>query len=112
MISVSRQLNAREHHQLSYNRKSPLCRKRTNKNNTNNNMKQKILLEAKTMAREAGFHDAKRAGVWKDCEVVEPIFTDDEDHFIGFPQYILCKGGKLRWTKDHEESLDIMDGLK
>lgn len=75
-------------------------------------MKRKILLEAKRMAKEAGFHDAKRVGVWKDCEVVEPIFTDGEDHFIGFPQYILYKDGKLRWTKGYEESLDIMGGLK
>ncbi len=69
MISVSRQLNAREHHQLSYNRKSSLCYKYTNIIKTTNNMKQKILLEAKKMAKEAGFHDAKRIGQWKGYEV-------------------------------------------
>lgn len=74
-------------------------------------MKQKFLFEAKKMAREAGFHDAKRVGVWKGYEVIEPIFTDGEDHFIGFPQYILYKDGELRWTKDHEESFDIMGML-
>ncbi len=62
-------------------------------------MKRKILLEAKKKAREAGFHDAKRVGRWEEHEVVEPIFTDGVTHFIGFPQYIRCKDGKLRWTK-------------
>ena len=75
-------------------------------------MKQKILLEAKRMAREAGYHDAKRVGTWKEYEVVEPIFTDEDTHFIGFPQYILFKDGKMRWTKDYQESLDIMDALQ
>ncbi len=74
-------------------------------------MKQKILLEAKKMARNVGFHDAKHIRAWNGHEVVEPIFTDGETHFVGFPQYILYKDGKLRWTKDHEESLDIMDAL-
>ncbi len=48
-------------------------------------MKQKFLLEAKKMVKEAGYHDAKRVGKWKEYEVVEPIFTDGENHFIGFP---------------------------
>lgn len=75
-------------------------------------MKQKFLLEAKKMAKEAGYHDAKRVGNWKGFEVVEPVFTDGETHFIGFPQYILCKDGKLRWTEDYQESLDIMDAMQ
>jgi hypothetical protein len=44
--------------------------------------------------------------------VIEPIFTDGETHFIGFPQYILCNDGKLRWTEDYKESFDIMDELQ
>ena len=75
-------------------------------------MKQKFLLEAKKMAKEAGFHDAKFIGKWKEHEVIEPIFTDEETYVIGFPQYILCKDGKLRWTEDYQESLDIMDALQ
>lgn len=71
-------------------------------------MKQNFLIEAKKVAREAGYHDVRRAGEWKGYEVVEPIFTDAEEHDIGFPQYILYKDGKLRWTKDHKESLAIM----
>lgn len=74
-------------------------------------MKQKYLIGAKKMARDAGYHDAKRVGTWKEYEVVEPIFTDGQDHFIGFPQYILYKDGKLRWTNDWQESLDIMNTL-
>lgn len=72
-------------------------------------MKQGILAEARKMAKEAGFHDVKRAGSWKGYEVIEPIFTDGEIHYCGLPQYILCKGGALRWTEDDEESLAIMD---
>ncbi len=72
-------------------------------------MKQKILLEAKKMARNVGFHDAKHIRAWNGHEVVEPIFTDGETHFVGFRQYILYKDGKLRWTEGHEESLCIMD---
>lgn len=74
-------------------------------------MKQKKLLEAKKKAREAGYHDAKHVGTWKEYEVVEPIFTDGETHFIGFPQYILLKDRKMRWTKDYNESVEIMDAL-
>ncbi len=72
-------------------------------------MKQKNLLEAKKMAKEAGFHDAKRIGQWKGYEVVEPIFTDGEIHYIGFPQYILCKDGKLKWTSNMDECLAIFE---
>lgn len=74
-------------------------------------MNQKFLLEAKKMARKAGFHDVKRVGKWNGYEVFEPIFTDGNTHLIGFPQYILHKDGKLRWTENHEESLDIMVAL-
>ncbi len=41
------------------------------------------------MARDAGFHDARRVGEWNGYDVVESIFTEGETHFIGFPQYIL-----------------------
>ncbi len=74
-------------------------------------MKQKILLEAKKMAKEAGFHDAKRIGEWNGYEVVEPIFTDGEVHFTGLPQYILCKDGKLRWTSEVNECFAIFDSF-
>lgn len=75
-------------------------------------MKRKFLLEAKKMAKESGFHDAKSIGKWKEYEVIEPIFTDGETHFIGVPQYILCNDGKLRWTEDYKESFDILDTLQ
>ncbi len=74
-------------------------------------MKQTILLEAKKMVREAGYHDARRIGTWKGFTVIEPIFTDGQGYFIGFPQYILYKDGKLRWTNDWQESLDIMNTM-
>ena len=70
-------------------------------------MKKKI----KEMARKYGFHDVEYAGKWKNCKVYEAIFTDGREHCIGFPQYIIEENGKLRWTKDWEESLAVMDAL-
>ncbi len=70
-------------------------------------MKKKI----KELAKKYGFHDVKYAGRWKDREVYEPIFLDDEDHCIGYPQYILCKNGKLCWVRDWKESIEIMGEL-
>ena len=49
--------------------------------------------------------------MWQNYNVYEPIFTDNEIHLIGFPQYILVRGGKMRWTKDYNESMDILDYL-
>ncbi len=73
-------------------------------------MKQKYLQEAKKMARNLGYHDAVRRGTWNGFEVVEPVFTDDEMHIIGLPQYILYKDGELKWTKGME-GLKIMSAL-
>lgn len=74
-------------------------------------MRQKYLSDAKTMAREAGYHDARKVGEWDGYEIIEPIFTDGQSHFIGLPQYILYRDGKLRWAKDTQESFSIMDAL-
>ena len=73
-------------------------------------MKQKYLQEAKKMARNLGYHDAVRRGTWNGYEVVAPVFTDNEMHIIGLPQYILYKDGKLNWTKGME-GLKIMSAL-
>ncbi len=64
------------------------------------------------MAKDAGFHDVKYIGKWKDYEIVEPIFTDGEIHYIGYPQYILIEGSQLRWTADSDESLAIFEDLQ
>ncbi len=61
------------------------------------------------LAQKSGFHSVKRLGIWQNYNVYEPIFTDNEIHLIGFPQYILVRGGKMRWTKDYNESMDILD---
>mgnify|MGYP004645402985 FL=1 len=70
-------------------------------------MKKKI----KELARKSGFHSVRYAGKWYDCKVYEAIFTDGQEHCIGYPQYIIEENGKLRWTKDWEESLAVMDAL-
>lgn len=74
---------------------------------TTNRMKKKI----KELARKSGFHSVRYAGKWHDCKVYEPIFTDGQEHCIGYPQYIIEENGKLRWTKDWKESLAVMDAL-
>ncbi len=71
-------------------------------------MNKKILSTAKKMAHDAGFHDVRVLGKWKGYEVAETIFTDNEIHFIGYPQYLLVKGADIRWTKDYNESLELM----
>lgn len=45
------------------------------------------------LARKNGFHSVKRLGMWQNHNVYEPIFTDNEIHYIGFPQFILVKDG-------------------
>ncbi len=62
------------------------------------------------MARKLGYHDAVCRGTWNGYEVVEPVFTDNEMHIIGLPQYILYKDGRLKWTKDME-GLKVMSAL-
>lgn len=63
----------------------------------------------KDIARKQGFDDAKYVGKWREHKVYEAIFTDGETHCIGFPQYIIKEGGDiLRWSKNWEESMDIM----
>lgn len=65
----------------------------------------------KELAKKHGFHDAKYIGVWNNYKVYEAIFTDGEVHYIGYPQYILCKDNETRWCKDYEESMEIMTAL-
>ena len=60
------------------------------------------------MAKEAGYHNAKYAGVWEGRYVYEPVFSDEEIHFIGIPQFMVVEGGQLRWTKTDDESSSIM----
>ena len=62
----------------------------------------------KQMAKKHGFHDVKYVGKHGKCKVYEAIFTDGEPHYTGFPQYIISEDGKLRWSKDWNESMDIM----
>lgn len=47
-------------------------------------------------------------GSWRGFEVWEPGFSDDEEHCVGFPSFILVKGDAVRWTEDWQESRAIM----
>jgi hypothetical protein len=64
------------------------------------------------MATDSIYDDAVCVGIWNGYEVYEPIFNDDEEHFIGFPQFIIAKNGEIRWTRDDKESMEIMDSFK
>lgn len=75
-------------------------------------MKRRFILRAKRMAREAGFHDAKKVSEWNGYIVFEPFFDDEIMRYIGYPQFILLKSEKMRWTKNNKESLLILDSIK
>lgn len=70
-------------------------------------MEQKI----NEMAKKYGFDGVRYIGMWKSQKVYDPLFADAGTHFIGYPQYILSKGGKARWTRDFKESMEIFDAL-
>jgi hypothetical protein len=72
-------------------------------------MAEKFLKQAKKVAQASIYDDARYLGMWNGYEVYEPIFNDDEVHYTGFPQFILAKNNALRWTKDHTESIAIMN---
>lgn len=63
---------------------------------------------ASEMAKASIYHDAEYLGTWNGYEVFEPVFNDDEVHYIGFPQFILCKDGTARWTQTRQESIKIL----
>ncbi|MGN0238094.1 MAG: hypothetical protein ACI4AK_08455 [Lepagella sp.] len=64
--------------------------------------------KASEMAKASIYHDAEYLGTWNGYEVFEPVFDDDEVHYIGFPQFILCKDGKATWTQTVNQSQTIM----
>ena len=70
-----------------------------------------ITKKIKELTKENCYQDVNYIGMWNGHEVYEPIYTDGKEHDIGYPQYILSKGNSLRWTKNWEESLDIMTTL-
>ena len=74
-------------------------------------MTKKILQQAKKMAIEEGYDDVVYLGKWYNFEVLDPIFNDDEEHCIGYPQYIIWDGNYLSWTLNSDEGLNILSDL-
>lgn len=69
--------------------------------------------EIKFEVRLAGYHAARYIGEWNGYEVYEPYFTDNINHCIGFPQFLLCaKNGELHWSNPMEESPAIMNEFR
>ena len=64
--------------------------------------------KASEMAKASIYHDAEYLGTWNAYEVFRPVFDDDEVHYTGFPQFILCSNGEARWTKNRQESIKIL----
>jgi len=60
------------------------------------------------MARASVFDEVEYLGEWNGFDVFEPTFADNEPCFIGFPQFIIAKGDKMRWTDGESESRAIM----
>jgi hypothetical protein len=75
-------------------------------------MKTDYLNTAKRMATDSIYDDALFIGTWNGYEVYEPTFNDDEEHFVGFPEFIIAKAGSVRWSKDYKESNKIIRSLK
>lgn len=74
-------------------------------------MNKKDLKKAKKLARASIYDSARHAGVWNGCDIYEPTTAGDDISCTGWPQFIVIKDGKARWTEDWRESRDIMDAL-
>ena len=59
-------------------------------------------------AAKSIYDAAEYLGRWQGYNVYTPTLNDDEPRCIGFPQFILAKGGALRWTCSVDESQKIM----
>lgn len=57
---------------------------------------------AKELAIAAEYDDVEEALPWKDYVIFDPIFNDDEMHYIGLPLTIMCKGDEVRWSTPTE----------
>ena len=69
-------------------------------------MKQKII----EFAISNGYDYALYAGDWNEYDVYEPIFWDDEIHYIGKPHSILVTNKEIRLTTD-EECFEVLDAI-
>lgn len=61
------------------------------------------------MAQKSIYESARYLGKWKGFDVYEPVFEDNEVHFVGTPEFILAKNGSMRWTTGIDEAFAIMD---
>ena len=66
------------------------------------------LKRAVQIAKQSIYDGARFIGKWNGFDVYEPTFADNEPRFIGFPQFIIAKGNKMRWTDGESESRAIM----
>lgn len=64
--------------------------------------------KARQLAQSSIYDNVELLGDWNGYRVYEPTFNDDAPRCIGFPQFILNKGTEFRWTRDFEESNEIM----
>lgn len=60
------------------------------------------------VAKQSIYDGARFIGKWNGFDVYEPTFADNEPRSIGFPQFIIAKGNKMRWTDSGSESRAIM----
>jgi len=49
-------------------------------------------------AKSQGFGAVKKLEDWHDYEIYEPLFNDDEIHFIGLPFFIMVKDDGIRMS--------------
>lgn len=73
--------------------------------------KEQRLKKAIEIAQKSIYDSAVYLGRWNGYNVFEPTFTDDKEHIIGIPQYILEWNGTFRWTNNTAVSFAIMDAF-
>lgn len=58
--------------------------------------------EIKKYAQNNGYDDIIFLGKYKEHEVYQPVFNDNEIHITGYPQYILVKDNFIEMVTDFE----------
>lgn len=70
-----------------------------------------IPLSVYKIIKGAGYDNAKFIGLWNGFEVYQPIYSNSEIHYIGYPHRILLKENTIRWTSNRE-AIEILNTLK
>ena len=65
--------------------------------------KKRFLRRSVKMAKEAGYHNAKYAGVWEGRYVYKPVFSDEDRFRLRINRFMIVEGESMRWDRSVEE---------